>query len=100
MFGHSEAEATGRPLSFLLPQLAARQSLADELEQLAARLDDTQVDLAPHETLGLHSNGTCFSAEIAVSKTRFNRRTFFVVCLRDTTDRKAAEAALRDSEAR
>src|SRR5262245_5368615 len=39
VFGHVEAEAAGRPLSFLLPQLAARQSLAEELEQLAARLD-------------------------------------------------------------
>jgi diguanylate cyclase (GGDEF)-like protein/PAS domain S-box-containing protein len=100
VFGHVEAEAAGRPLSFLLPQLAARQSLAEELEQLAARLDDTQTDLAPHETLGLHSNGTYFSAELAVSKTRLNRRTMYVVCLRDTTDRKSAEAALRDSEAR
>src|SRR5688572_683371 len=100
VFGHAEAEAIGRPLSFLLPQLAAKHSIAAELEQLAARLDDTQVDLAPHETLGLRSNGTQFSAEIAVSKTRMNRRDVFVVCLRDTSDRKLAEAALRDSEAR
>src|ERR1043165_8239322 len=56
VFGHSEAELTGRSLSFLLPQLADKQTLASQLEQLAARLDDTQVDLAPHETLGLHSN--------------------------------------------
>src|SRR5512138_1114397 len=100
VFGHSEAEITGRSLSFLLPQLADKQTLAAQLEQLAARLDDTQVDLAPHETLGLHSNGTYFPAEIAVSKTQLNRRTLYVVCLRDTTDRKAADAALRDSEAR
>src|SRR5688572_1860116 len=100
VFGHAEADAIGRPLSFLLPQLASKQSIPAELEQLAARLDDTQVDLAPHETLGLRSNGAQFSAEIAVSKTRMNRRDVFVVCLRDTSDRKMAEAALRDSEAR
>src|SRR5262249_16002721 len=100
VFGHAEAELAGRSLSFLLPQLADKQALPAQLEQLAARLDDTQVDLAAHETLGLHSNGTYFPAELAVSKTLLNRRSLFVVCLRDTTDRKAADAALRDSEAR
>jgi len=100
VFGHSEGDVLGRPLSFLLPQLAEAESLSQQLELLAARLDDTQVDLAQHETLGLHSNGTCFSAEVAVSKTRLNRNWAFVVCLRDTTERKAADAALRDSEAR
>ncbi len=98
VFGHAESDAIGRPLSFLLPQI--KQPISAELEQLAARLDDTQVDLAPHETFGQRSDGTQFSAEIAVSKTRMNRREVFVVCLRDTSDRKMAEAALRDSEAR
>ncbi len=49
VFGQAESDAIGRPLSFLLPQVTAKQSIAAELEQLAARLDDTQVDLAPHE---------------------------------------------------
>ncbi len=100
VFGHSEPDVLGRPLSFLLPQFATAQSLAEHLEELAARLDDTQVDLAQHETLGLRANGSYFSAELAVSKTRLNRNFVFVVCLRDTTDRKSADAALRDSEAR
>ncbi|HEY5809213.1 MAG TPA: PAS domain S-box protein, partial [Povalibacter sp.] len=99
VFGHSEPEVLGRPLSFLLPQLT-ETSLSAQLDEFAARLDDTQVDLAQHETLGLHSNGTYFSAEIGVSKTRLNRNWAFVVCLRDTSERKAADAALRDSEAR
>src|SRR5262249_7901006 len=61
VFGHAESDALGRPLTFLLPQLAAEDALSEQLEQLAARMEDTQVDLTPHETLGLHSNGTQFS---------------------------------------
>lgn len=100
VFGQSEAEAIGRPLNFLLPQLGQTDALPQQLDSLAARLDDTQVDLAQHETLGLHSNGSYFSVELAVSQARLSRKSMYVVCLRDTSDRKAADAALRESEAR
>src|SRR5512138_375457 len=91
VFGHTESEAIGRSVSFLLPRLAVDQPTCAVLDQLAARLDDTQVDLAAHETFGQHADGSLFTAEIAVSKTTLNRRTAYVVCLRDTTERKRAE---------
>ncbi|MFL6577864.1 MAG: EAL domain-containing protein [Povalibacter sp.] len=99
VFGHTESDVLGRPLSFLLPQLA-EADISQQLDDLATRLEDTQVDLAQHEMRAAHANGSFFSAEIGVSKTRLNRNWSFVVCLRDTTDRKAADTALRDSEAR
>ena len=91
VFGHTESEAIGRPLRFLLPQLAGDQPICEVLDQLAARLEDTQVDLATHETFGRHASGSLFAAEMAVSKTTLNRRTAYIVCLRDTTERKRAE---------
>ncbi len=102
VFGRAEAEVIGRSLDFLLPDMASTdtRTVLAQLEQLATRADDTQIDLAHCETRGLRADGEVFSAEMAVSKTRVNRRSVYVVCLRDTTERKQAEMALRDSEAR
>jgi diguanylate cyclase (GGDEF)-like protein/PAS domain S-box-containing protein len=99
IFGVVDSDVVGRSLGVLLPELAAA-GLREQLESFAARVEDTQTDLAAHETIAVRESGVRFSAEIAVSKTKMNRRAIYIVCLRDTSERKAAEAALRNSEAR
>jgi len=100
VFGYDEAAVHGRKLDVLIPSLARRPSLTEALEELAESLEDTQVDLAPRETKARRKDGTLFDAELGVSKVRLDRREVFIVCLRDTSDRKRAEAAIRESEAR
>jgi diguanylate cyclase (GGDEF)-like protein/PAS domain S-box-containing protein len=100
VFGYEEDAVRGRRLELLIPSLARHASLTGALEELAEALEDTQVDLMPRETRGRRRDGSLFDAELGVSKIRLDRREIFIVCLRDTTDRKRAEAAIRESEAR
>ena len=100
VFGYDEDAARRRTLDVLIPSLARRPRLTEALEELAESLEDTQVDLAPRETKARRSDGTLFDAEIGVSKVRLDGRELYIVCLRDTSDRKRAEAAIRESEAR
>jgi PAS domain S-box-containing protein len=90
VFGYEENAVRGRRLDLLIPSLARSEHLTASLEEMSEYLEDTQVDLAPHETKGRHRNGTLFDAELGVSKVKLDRREVFIVCLRDTTDRKLA----------
>jgi len=100
IFGYSQAEMTGRTLEFLLPDLVDRGGARTFLDRLAARVEDTHVDLAAHQVWGRSSTEERFAAEIAVSKARLNRRDGYIVCIRDTTERHLAEQHMRESEAR
>ncbi len=57
IFGYSQAEVVGRTLDHLVPEAANQGTVADYLSRLAARLDDTHVDLAAHETWGRNKDG-------------------------------------------
>jgi len=100
VFGLSQAEILGRRVDYLIPEAGAQGEVGAYLERLASRVEDTQADLAAHETECRRENGQRFPAELAVSKARINRRAVYVLCLRDTTERFNAEQAMRESEAR
>jgi diguanylate cyclase (GGDEF)-like protein/PAS domain S-box-containing protein len=100
VFGYSEQDVRGKKLDLLIPSLARRPRIVETLEELATSVENTHDDLKPRETKGRHQDGKLFDAEIGVSKVRLDRREFFVVCMRETTARKAAESAIRESEAR
>ena len=100
VFSLSQAEILGRRIDYLIPEAGTHGDVGAYLERLASRIEDTQADLAAHETECRRENGQQFPAELAVSKARVNRRTVYILCLRDTTERFNAEQAMRESEAR
>ncbi|CAN5219516.1 hypothetical protein BH24PSE2_BH24PSE2_21820 [soil metagenome] len=87
------------PIQRLLPTLD-HGSVVPYLDELSRQVDNTHRDLAAREVDACHTDGTSFPAEIAVSKTEIGGVPIFVVCLRDITERKLADQALRDSEGR
>ncbi|MEA3180491.1 MAG: hypothetical protein QOI59_4014 [Gammaproteobacteria bacterium] len=100
VFGHVEAEVVGQRIDLLIPKIAAHETITQALYRLAASTGDTAIDLASRESWGQRKDGEFFPAEIAVSKARLSRREVFVLCLRDITDRRESEQAMRESEAR
>lgn len=90
----------GAPVTWLSEIIPTLTPASASLEALSARGTDTLTDLAPHELVAERVGGEKFAAELAVSRVRFDGNYGFVICLRDVSERRRAEGALRDSEAR
>jgi diguanylate cyclase (GGDEF)-like protein/PAS domain S-box-containing protein len=100
VFGHSEAEVVGRRIDLLIPEIAAETSIPEALQRLATMSGDTALDLSTRELWARRKNGGRFPAEVAVSKAPLSARAMFVLCLRDVTERRDSEQAMRESAAR
>jgi len=101
VFGYAEAEVVGRRIDVLIPTLAVNgETIPQALQRLAEALGDTALDLAASELWAQRKDGESFPAEIAVSKAPTSRSEMFVLCLRDVTERRQSEQAMRESEAR
>ena len=100
VFGFDEAEVVGQRIDLLLPKLANGEGVAEALQRLAASTGDTGRDRKARELWARRRNGETFPAEIAVSKAPLSQREMFVLCLRDVTERRESEQAVRESEAR
>ena len=90
IFGYSDAEAVGRHGSeWIVPEdrELVRRHMMSGYER-------------PYQVTALRKDGTTFPAEIQGRMYRYQDRPVRVTALRDITDRKKAEEALRESEER
>ena len=99
IFGYPADEVIGRPLTMLVPPRFA-EGHARLLESFAAGLELTRRMGEDEEIYGQQKDGTEFPAEATISKLADNGGTTLMVILRDITERRRAEEALRDSEER
>jgi PAS domain S-box-containing protein len=97
VFDYRAAEVLGCSLDLLLPSGSGPRHAAHvrafEAEDQASRLVGRRGEIA-----GRRRDGTTFAAEASVTKHRDGSRTYFIALLRDITQRKADEEALRRSE--
>ena len=98
IFGYAARDVIGRPLTLLMPQRfhdAHRQGLARFLTTGEARVIGRTVEL-----VGRRKDGTEFPLELSLASWKVGGDTFFTGIIRDITERKQTEDALRAIEQR
>lgn len=96
MFGYVEAEVVGQPVSMLFG--AAWQNLEPLLR--AAAQNDGSGARGAGEMTGRHRYGGNIDMDVSVSRILFGGREDFLLILRDISERKETERALRESDIR
>jgi PAS domain S-box-containing protein len=94
LYGYSAAEAVGRPISIIIPP-----DHPNELLRVLARLKQGE-HVQPYETARMRKDGTRVQVSITVSPLRNSSGRIIGASAigRDITEKKRAEAALREAE--
>ncbi|HET6159467.1 MAG TPA: PAS domain S-box protein [Dongiaceae bacterium] len=98
IFGYSEKELIGQPLTCLMPDRFRKAHAAGLQRYLATR--EGKVIGQTVELIGLRRDGGEFPIDLALASSEVDHDLFFTAILRDITVRAEADRELRASEAR
>ncbi len=93
IFGYAASELIGRNVSLLMPLPYSAEH--DEYLANYRRTGHRRIIGIGREVMGRRKDGTVFPMDLAVSETRLGARRIFTGLVRDITERKRAEAELR-----
>jgi PAS domain S-box-containing protein len=98
MFGYTKDEMVGESLTRIVPeQYLEQHSTSMKEATLSGNLAHPGVT---HEVSGRRKDGAEFPMELVVSQWTISGETYYSGILRDITERKQAEEAIRENEAR
>ncbi len=95
IFGYRAEEVLGQPLELLIPERYRPQHHAEHLPHFAGAHETSRRMGERSEVFGRRKNGEEFPAEVSISKMEVDGRRMYNAVVRDVSERKRAEAALR-----
>ncbi len=96
IFGYPAAEVIGRKINMLMPQPFAAEH--DRYIKRYCETGEAKVIGIGRETLGRHKDGRVFPIDLSVSEMTVGGRRLFTGVVRDISDRKAIERALKEEQ--
>src|SRR5215203_6427003 len=98
IFGHGAQEVIGRPVTVLMPERYRDLCVAGLHQYL--RTGEARVVGGTTELVGLRSDGSEFPIEMSLGETHEDGERLFTGVIRDVTERKRTEDALREARDR
>ncbi len=96
IFGYTASEVLGKPITLLIPQRFSEKH-REYVQSFYAGTETSRVKgRRGTEIVGLRKDGSEFPAEASISKRYENEEVTFTVILRDISDRRRTEKALRE----
>lgn len=98
IFGYSMEEVQGRPIDLLIPT-RYRKAHSSHIQHFADEKTTAREMNGGREIAARRKDGAEFPAEASISKLLLDGRPHYTVILRDVTERKEAEARLKEAQA-
>jgi PAS domain S-box-containing protein len=97
LFGYSRGELIGSPIEMLLPERLRSMHTA-HIARYSAEPRARLIGVGGPDLLGRRKDGAEFAAEISLSPLKTEQGAFVVACIRDVTERRKGEEAVRMGE--